>query len=292
MSSALSRGSRPAEFPARCVEGRYDRRVDAKGNERALADAQHAFDEELRASAPAVVAAIRDELRAEAAPVLEALLASADSDLASDAHEARTLATLFGRRVATLGQSPTIALRCMDAAVSATKRAGAPITTELACASRDAAMEGFAAAVEERTRTEMIDHAGRALLPLTVSPRVLLLVIAGVGDADTIAAALARLGRAALDADAKACIVHASFADAPDRDVTAEIAAFDDSARMIGASAVFSGSPLARHALTGHSSALRVTETFEDALRVALEAAEQEVRPSSLLARSLKRLRR
>jgi hypothetical protein len=120
---------------------------------------------------------------------------------------------------------------------------------------------------------------------------VVLLVIAGCDDAEAIAQALARLGRTALDSDAKACLVHASFAREPTREVALEIAAFDSSAQMIGARAIFSGTPVALHVLAENAPSLAYASTFEDALRRGLEAAEQEVRPSSLIARSIKRLR-
>lgn len=235
--------------------------------------------------------ALRRELEAESAPVLETLLGAVSEGNASEEHEAHALATLFGRRVATLAQSPTTALSSLDAIVEATALAGVAVPAPLATSMRAAAMEGFMAAVDERARTEMVERAGQSLVPVIASPKVVLLVVAGCDDAEAIAQALARLGRAALDADAKACLVHASFAREPERDVALEIAAFDASARMIGARAIFSGTPVALHALAAHAPALTLASTFEDALRLGLDAAEQRVRPSSLLARGLKRLR-
>jgi len=260
-------------------------------DERALEAARAGFTEALDRLGPALPSDVRVELDTEAAPVLEALLAMERSGERSDQHETLTLAALFGRRVATLRQSPTVALAAIDAVIDAMTTVGLALEDRLCRSLRAAAREGFATAVDERARAEMIERAGRSLTPVTVSPRVLLLVIAGCDDAETIARALARLGRAALDADAKACLVHASFAHEPDRDVVAEIAAFDGSAQMIGARAIFSGSPLLLHALGAHASTLAIATTFEDAIRRGLEAAEQEVRPASLLARSLKRLR-
>lgn len=252
--------------------------------------ARAAFVAGLRERAPALDPAVRRELEAEAQPVLESLIA-AGAENPSDVHEALALAALFGRRVATLGQSPSLALAALDAIVAAVAAAGAPVSSERVAALRSASMEGLAAAVDERARGEMVDRAAQSLVPVIVSPRVLLLVIAGCEDADAIAEALARLGRSALDGDAKACIVHASFAHEPARDVALEIAAFESSAHMIGARAIFSGTPVALHALGTHAEGLCLAGTFEDALRLALEAAEQELRPASLLSRGLKRLR-
>lgn len=267
--------------------------VDAHRDERQLEIALAAFARELGTLAPAAVTArIREELQAECAPVVETLLSALAGGTPSAGHETHALAALFGRRVATLGESPTTALACLDALERGAAAADAVIPEPLVRSLRAAAMEGFAAAVDERARAEMIERAGQSLVPVIVSPRVVLLVIAGCDDADTLAQALARLGRTALDSDAKACIVHASFAREPDRDVALEIVAFDSSAQMIGARAIFSGTPVALHALAQHGPAgLTFAGTFEDALRRGLEAAEQEVRPASLISRSLKRFR-
>jgi len=266
--------------------------VDSLADEKQLEIALAAFARELAVRAPLALApSIMGELEAESAPVLETLLRTLEGGHASERHETLALAALFGRRVATLRESPTAALASIDAIVAGSHASGAPVPSELVALLRAAAMEGFAAAIDERARTEMIERAGESLVPVIASPRVVLLVIAGCDDADTIARALARLGRTALDSDAKACLVHASFAREPERDVVAEIAAFDGSAQMIGANAIFSGTPVAMHALSAHAPTLSLAATFEDALRRGLEAAEQEVRPASLLTRSLKRLR-
>ena len=266
--------------------------MDALRDERQLESARRAFGTELRAHAPALSMAVFDELEAECAPVLETLLGAAHSATASDEHESLAMAALFGRRVATLGESPTTALASIESIVRAASLAEVALTGRQVLSLRAATMEGFAAAVDERARTQMIERAGQSLMPVTVSARVVLLMIAGCDDADTIAQALARLGRNALDSDAKACLVHACFAREPERDVIAEIAAFDGSAQMIGARAIFSGSPVFLHALAPYAETLSVASSFEDALRRGLDAAEQEVRPSSILSRGLKRLRR
>lgn len=261
---------------------------DEKQLERALA----AFVRALRSEAPVVLAKeTLGELEAESAPVLETLLAALAGGTASERHEALALTALFGRRVATLGLSPTTALASLEAIARGAEAGGTRVPTELLTAMRASAMEGFAAAVDERAREEMTERAAESLTPVIVSPRVVLLVIAGCEDADAIARALGRLGRAALDADAKACLVFASFAREPDRDVALEIAAFDGSAQMIGARAIFCGTPIALHALASHAPTIALASSFEDALRLGLDAAEQELRPSSLLTRGLKRLR-
>ncbi len=74
--------------------------------------------------------------------------------------------------------------------------------------------------------------------------------------------------------------------------MTLEIAAFDSSARMIGASAIFSGTPFVVAALRTQAPLVTIAASFEDALRRALDAAEQVIEPASLLARGLKRLKR
>jgi hypothetical protein len=264
--------------------------VDAPEDRDRVERARAGLAAELLARTPGIDARIRAEIEAEAGPVVSATIGAATGNIA-DGHEAVALAALFGRRIAALGQSPTTALAAVDAIDRAIAASGPRPQTPDVTRLRAAAMEGFASAVDERARTEMIERAGQSLTPMIVSPRVVLLVIAGCEDADAIAQALARLGRTALDSDAKACIVHASFAREPERDVAAEIAAFDGSAQMIGARAIFSGTPVALHAISAQAPALTFASTFEDALRRALDAAEQEVRPASLLSRGLKRLR-
>ena len=263
--------------------------MDVLRDEELLEKALVLFGKELRARAPIAQAeAILRELEAECAPVLETLLGALTTGHASARHETLAMAALFGRRVATLRESPTLALAGIDAILHAVD-GGVP--NELESILRAAAMEGFASAVDERARAEMVERAGQSLVPVIVSPRVVLLLIAGCEDRGTLAQALARLGRTSLDADAKACLVHASFASEPERDVIAELAAFDGSAQMIGARAIYSGTPMTLHALQAHAPTLSFANTFEDALRLGLEAADHEVRPASFLARGLKRLR-
>jgi hypothetical protein len=239
--------------------------------------------------------AVREELSLECAPVLETLLAALEAHGSGSAGadgEALALTALFGRRVATLGETASTALAALEALLEAARAAGQAPTLEFQRALRSAAMEGFTAAVDERARAEMIQRAAQSLVPVTVAPRVLLLVISGTEDTESIGAALARLGRAALDADAAACVVHTTFPREPDRDVTLEIAAFDSSATMIGARAVFSGTPFVVAALRALAPNVTVAESFESALRRALDAAELAIEPVSLLARGLKRLKR
>ena len=262
--------------------------MDAVRDRERLERALSTFERSLRVACPALPARVREDLEAESAPLIGTLVAAGSGANTSERHEALALATLLGRRIATIGESPTTTLATYDAILDALEALA--IETP-AAALRAAIVEGFAAAVDERARTEMIARASQSLLPITVSARVVLLVIAGCEDADAVAQALVRLGRAALDADAKACLVHVSFPHEPDRDLLAEIAAFDGSAQMIGARAIFSGTPVALAALAAHAPSLATAASFEDALRRGLEAAEQEVRPASRLWRSLRRLR-
>ncbi len=238
--------------------------------------------------------AVREELALECAPVLETLLAALEGQSSGGGGdgEALALTALFGRRVATLGESASTAMAALEALLAAIRVARERPTLEFELAVRSSAMEGFAAAVDERARAQMIQKAARSLTPLTVAPRVLLLVIAGCEDPESISAALARFGRAALDADAAACVVHTTLPTEPDRDVTLEIAAFDSSATMIGARAIFSGTPFVVAALRAQAPGVTVAPNFEEALRLALGAAEHVIEPTSLLARGLKRLKR
>jgi hypothetical protein len=232
-----------------------------------------------------------DDLRAEAAPVLETLIAALESGARSDEHETLALVALLGRRVATLDLTPTTALAAIDAMLEAARGVELAVSVRLERVLRAAAMEGLGAAIDERARAQMIERAGASLVPTIVSPRVVMLVLAGCDDADAIAQALARLGRASLDADARACIVHVSLAGEIPDDALAEIAAFEGSAHMIGARAIYSGTPFALQALAARAPHLTLASTFEDALRRGLEAAEHELRPASFLTRGLKRLR-
>ena len=257
--------------------------------------AQQSFMHELDRLAPVrLQVSVRAELALECAPVLETLLAALEAQLSGGGAEGEALAlvALLGRRVATLGESASLALAALEALLTATRTAGHPPAVDFERAVRSAAMEGFSAAVDERARAQMVLRAAQSLTPVTICPRVLLLVISGCEDPESTAAALARLGRAALDGDAAACVVFATFPTEPDRDVTLEIAAFDSSATMIGARAIFSGTPFVLEALRKHAPHVTIAGSFEDALRRALDAAEQVLEPASLLARSLKRLKR
>lgn len=273
----------------------YDHDVDAPRDIEGYERARRGFAIELDRLAPVHLAAsVREELALECAPVLETLIAAIEAQPTggSGDGEALALAALFGRRVATLGETASTALAALEALLAAMRGAGQRPTPELEMAVRGAAMEGFMAAIDERARAQMIQRAAQSLVPAMVAPRVLLLVISGCEDAESIAAALARLGRAALDADAAACVVHATFPTEPDREVTLEIAAFDSSATMIGARAVFSGTPFVVAALKAQAPHVMVAASFEEALRRALDSADQVIEPTSLIARSLKRLKR
>lgn len=266
------------------------RSVDAPRDATRLETARAFFERELEALTSTRGVAM-DDLRAEAAPVLETLLAALESGSRSDEHEALALTALLGRRVATLELSPTTALASIEAMIAAARAAGLSVELRLERSLRAAAMEGLGAAIDERARARMIERAAASLVPTIVSPRVVMLVIAGCDDADAIAQGLARLGRTSLDADARACIVHVSLAGEVPDDALAEIAAFEGSAHMIGARAIYSGTPFALQALAARAPHLTIASTFEDALRRGLEAAEHELRPASLLTRGLKRLR-
>jgi hypothetical protein len=282
----------PFNFPCHRAGG-YDRAVDAPRDLEGYERARRGFAAELDRLTPVhLTDSVREELVLECAPVLETLLAALERQGGGADGEALALTALFGRRVATLGETPSSALAALDALLAATRDAGHRPTTEFERAVRSAAMEGFTAAVDERARAQMTERAAQSLVPVIVAPRVLLLVISGCEDADAISIALARLGRAALDADAAACIVHSTFPAQPERDVALEIAAFDSSATMIGARAIFSGTPFALAALRAQAPNVTVAETFDEALRRALDAAEQVIGPASLLARGLKRLKR
>jgi hypothetical protein len=241
-------------------------------------------------------AALAGDLAKEAVPVIDALgfaIAAAGGDpLALEFREGLAMGALLGRRAAMQRATPSVALALVDAlvaALGAIDRAPAPKVVE---ALRSVVVEGYCAAVEEHVRGEAARRAAEALAPSRIAPQVWAIVVAGEHAPETLAEALDRAGRALLDADARACLVHLALASRPSEDLAAEIFAFDATAKLVGAQCVFSGvTPEWRAAARPRldPDPLAIEETLEKGLERALATAGVELRGSSAIVQRIRR---
>lgn len=242
-------------------------------------------------------AGLIDDLAAEADPVIDALAfaigAAGDDPAAIEFREALALGVLLGRRAALSCATPTLALSLADGIRAALEAAGSAPGAAVTEAIRAVLVEGYCAAIEERVRAEAAERAARSIAPERIAERCFALVVAGEQAAEPMRDALDRAARTLLDADARACLVHAAISAAPSEDLAAELFGFDATARMIGIETVFSGIDgrwleAARARLD--PSHLAIADGLEDGLRRTLEVGGARAREGAPLVERLRRL--
>lgn len=223
-----------------------------------------------------------EELVAEARPTVHSLLFA--SSLQAEAsprslqrHEALAMATLFGRRVASLGMTPTAMMTLVPALLSALSAESVETDARLASELSTSCVEGFVRGREESVADEGDARVARTFITLEVAPDVLALFLAGDPTPESIEEAVEAFGRGLFGAEAKACVVEISGLRVESPRSARALFSIDETARMLGIRCVFSGaSDRARAEARGAGldlAALDFVPIFGDALRLALESA-------------------
>lgn len=241
-----------------------------------------------------------DELRAEARPVIEALLfadkaGSADVN-AIEHHEGLAMVTLLGRRAGALGATPSAVLALVPSLSAGFRDAGKPLSPAIHQALQAMCMEGYVAGREEHLQRDFAQRTAQAQPIVRVAPRCLAVFLAGHHDADDLAEVIDRLGRTMLDANALGCVVDLERLEEPAPDRAAEVFNADAAARMLGATCVFTGvSPAwmdaARRARVP-TDLIALEPSFERGLHRALAACGLEVRPIGWLPEKIRKMLR
>lgn len=240
-------------------------------------------------------ARVREMLGEEVAPILEALAfaiesAGRDSN-AVEYRDALAMAARLGRRAAQWRITPTALLVCVDALMSGLEAMRIGAHREVERAVRAVVLEGFCAAIEERTMDDVALNAATAIRPLRIAPRCWAIFISSGQAAESLRVALDGACRTMLDDDTRVCLVH--VAGTPSDEVASEVFSVDATLRMIGAEAVFTGVDEGwRHAARERTDLSSVVhyEGFDEGLRHALRAVGLEIGETGPLARFWRRL--
>ncbi len=228
-----------------------------------------------------------EELGLEAAPAVEALTfalshASRQDVNVPEYREALALFSLLGRRAGTLGVTPTSALSIVPSIASALDALGTRVSPGVVDALQIVLLEGFVAAREERIVADAAARARESVPIYRIAPRCVVMILAGEHDADSLREIVEELGRRMFAADASSCLVDLTWLSGATPEGSAEVFAADATARMLGASCVFTGVDEAwqRAARDGRVSLdlVRIEPGFEEGLRIVLDLAGYELR--------------
>lgn len=241
--------------------------------------------------------ALAEPLAIEIRPVAEALLeglAGVDRVEPSrgELREALAMASLLGRRAATLGATPTGALAIVPLLLEAASEED-PRAIELMEALRAVCMEGYVATREESVEERAARRVADAIPMLEAAPGCFVIAPAGVQDADQLERVMDDAGRRLLERDARACVIDASGLREPDPERARRLFAIEESCRMLGVTCIFAGvdAPWLRAARDAGLDVglVRIAPDFATALALAFEACGLETRPKASLSAVLRR---
>lgn len=242
-----------------------------------------------------------EELVAEARPTVHSLLYAAsiesgDSPPDLQRHEALAMATLFGRRLAALGMTPTVMMTLIPLLLEALEAEAVARDESLAVDLQTSCVEGFVRGREDRVAEEGDARVAATITRLELAPRVLAFFVAGDPTAEAIEAAVEDLGRALFAADAIACVVEVSSLAVESPRVARALFAVDETARIIGVRCIFDGVDERCRAEAERAgldtSHIETSESFGAALRTALETARSDGRKGRWFGRRLEDLLR
>ncbi len=239
-----------------------------------------------------------DPLGVEVQPVLEAVLASLAADPtfslgAAEHGETFALVTLLGRRAATLGISPTGASNLTGALLGAIRQGGVLVPQEADASLSALAFEGYVAGRGDVAAAEARARVARAVAPVEVVSRLLLLPLAGDLDEEVLTEAIEEFGRALFKVDAVAAVVDLRRLEGPTASRALEVFAADRAARLLGARCWFVAPERWLEVVDEarvERSMLSVATTLEEALTEALPLAGRALRPTSWIPGPLKTL--
>lgn len=187
--------------------------------------------------------AVAPELAIEARPVAEALVDGVRTASRIDAddgalREAVALASLLGRRAAVLGATPTAALGIVPCLIDATAELE-PRARGLTEPLRAVCMEGYVAAREEALDARAARRAAEAIGVVEPARGCVLVIVAGVQDADELELAFDDIGRRLLDRDTRACVVDVGGLKSPEPESARQLFALHATCTMLGARCIF-----------------------------------------------------
>lgn len=238
--------------------------------------------ETLRPEAETVLAAIVEGVAGGPLPELEG----------PALREGLTLASLLGRRAALLDVTPTAALAIAPALVEAL--GGDLDLSPMLEALRATIVDGYVRAREERERELASRRTADAVAWAELVPGCFAVFLRGLQDADALEPRVEALGRALLDADARACVVDLRGLREPDRERVAQLFGIHAACSMLGVRTYFVGfgEGWARAAEEARMDFSLVTmcPTVRAALPDALRRCDLELRPASRLGEAVRRL--
>ena len=223
------------------------------------------------------------ELRDEARPAIEAMAMALTLGAADDArtlghHESLALVSLLARRAATLGATPSGADRIVRSIRHAFRECGRPIPAAAIDALSLAALEGYVMGREERVRQEQEERIASELGGRTLVDGVEWLSLVGELESETLDSIVEEFARRLHRRGAKAALVDVSALVGPDRRCAHSVLALDESARMLGVSAVFlAGESWRQPLLDAANELVRVVAEPREALELVLDAVDLRI---------------
>ncbi len=237
-----------------------------------------------------------EEVIAEARPTVHSLLFASSLDTEGSPrdlqrHEAMAMATLFGRRVASLGMTPSVMMTLVPGLMGALEAEGVDVDRALVRELSSVCVEGFVRGREESVTAEGDARVAQTFTTLEPAPGVFALVLAGDPSPESIEEALESFARALFGAEAKVCMLEVSGLSVGSPRLARALFSIDETARMIGVRCLFSGaSEQSRVEAQGAGldlDALEFHQNFGDALRFALECMRAEGRRGRFFGRRL-----
>jgi anti-anti-sigma regulatory factor len=231
-------------------------------------------------------AALADELVAEAAPVLEALvLAFEPTEGPRALHEGYALLNLLGRRAAILGATPSVALAVPQAIAAALRDAGCTVDSSAEAELAIVALEGYCAARDERTAHQLRRQAASQQFTVALGPRCVGLFLAGTHEESELSPLLEGAARELLRGDVLSVLLDLSRLDPVDEELARALGRFCAHAATLGVCTfVFGAQARLREQFRQWSLTHAVTAFVDDfalARTQALAAAGLALRPRS-----------
>jgi hypothetical protein len=227
-------------------------------------------------------AALAEELAVEARPTVSALLVATSHGRVDDTeslehHETLALLTLLGRKLALLGGTPTAALRLAPTLLRAVRDAGWALPPSLDEPLTTLAVEGYVRGREERIHGDAAKDAVDRIHTVALAEGCLAVFPKGSYEPDLLEAAMEELGRRMFRQEASVCLVVLDGVSNVTPAMARAVLSIDESARTLGATAIFAGMNTAFTEAADRAgldrSHLHVAEDVTDGVRRALSIA-------------------
>ncbi len=227
--------------------------------------------------------ALAAELEQQAEPVLDALFtAFAPPSGPRALHEGYALHALLCRHAALLGATAGVPLAITDAICDALREAGATLDATLVAELAVVAVEGYAAARDERVTRELRERAAASQPVVKLGPGCAAVFLVGRHDEADLAPVLERISRQLLRDDVRSCLLDLSRLEPDDEELARAIVRFCALVETIGVTTFVSGaSPLVRQSFERWAlseGATQIVDDFARAQALALGAVGLQLR--------------